>query len=339
MRRKKYTIFIHIFIIFLFITSWRIYSQQNRYPLFVEVSPTAWRHFNLYDKDPLVFLIMKELRIAFCDALDAYVQNKNNIRNINENQDTQCIIDAMDNLVNDITSFDIVVVNGIPIPSFKKEIKITFFFDANFGAQFGTNRISTNDFRGDQDLHAGTDNDYKIYIYNAFRDFTLQRITAVVQKPNNIQCEYHHVLFHFTVPPGARLRPPWQRDGTPRFSIESSMLHELIHIALKGSGGRYQDEATVEDIMLKIFPSSNGGFNAFEYQFDFNLYYLQEENNNIFGFKANSVDRRFNPFDYLRYEVGGHTLSNNYTYTDDTYADDARCEAIMRYIIPNKCCR
>ena len=52
---------------------------------------------------------------------------------------------------------------------------------------------------------AGTDNDYKIYIYNAFRDFTLQRITAVVQKPNNIQCEYHHVLPHLSVPPGAQV--------------------------------------------------------------------------------------------------------------------------------------
>ena len=173
MRREKYTIFIHIIIIFLFIASWRIYSQQHRYPLFVEVSPTAWRHFNLYDRDPLVFLIMRELYIAFCDALDAYVQNKNNIRNRNENQNTQCIINAMDNLVNDIRSFDIVVVNGIPMPIFKKKIKITFFFDENFGAQFGANRISVNNFRGDQYLHAGTDNDYKIYIYNAFRDFTV----------------------------------------------------------------------------------------------------------------------------------------------------------------------
>lgn len=112
----------------------------------------------------------------------------------------------------------------------------------------------------------------------------------------------------------------------------------MIHIALKDSGGRYKDEATVEDIMLKIFPSNNGGFNAFEYQFDWNLYYLQEENKNEFKFKDNGLDRRFNPFDYLKYEAGGHTLGGNYTIKDNTYADDTRCEAMKKYIIPRKCC-
>jgi hypothetical protein len=92
--------------------------------------------------------------------------------------------------------------------------------------------------------------------------------------------------------------------------------------------------------MLKVFPRSNDGFNAYEYQFDWYLYKLEQEGTNEFQFKMDNINRKFNPLEDLKYESDGHTLGNlQYTYTDDTLADDTRCESMKKYIIPMKCCK
>lgn len=340
MSLKRFVISILIITLFCFGASRELYSQQSLYPVEVKVSPMAWRYFSKLDKDPLYTKIKKNLEEAFNKAISAYEKNKSKIKNKNANQNVQCIINAMDQLVNDIKTYDVAIVDGIPIPyKFKKLIKVTFFIDGQFGSKLSLKSLTVSSFPGDKDMRGGTDSDKNIYIFNAYTDFTLQRIKAVMQKPNNKKCEYRHVFPFWKIPTGARLSAPWKRDGTPKFSLASAMLHELIHIALKASGGRYDDEATVEDIMLKIFPSSNNGFNAYEYQFEYDLFYLQEQSVNQFRFKSGGISRIFNPQDDLLYDTGGHTLGGNYTYKDGTLADDARCEPMKNYIIPKKCCK
>jgi hypothetical protein len=196
-----------------------IFSQQKQFPVWLEIHPLAWRYFQLLDKDPFVELIKDELEKSFNNALNSYLNKKDEIKNINSNQSTQCIIDAMNKLVNDIQDFDYLIVLGIPVPyKFKKSITIFFWIDSGFGNQFGLHSLNASNFNGDKDLHGGTDNKEKIYIYNAYKDFTLVRIKAAVEN-NNSSCEYRHLFPHWSLPSGTKLSQPWQYDGTPKFSI------------------------------------------------------------------------------------------------------------------------
>jgi len=148
-------------------------------------------------------------------------------------------------------------------------------------------------------------------------------------------------------------------------------LHELIHIALRQSNnpilnnetnGRYGDEATVEDIMLKIFPRETGGFNAYEYTYFANIWNevisrtiprVSIALKNFLGnfqYKDGGLFRKFNPpydesyltkYFAVRNQIGTHIIhGNNYCdrEADGWVADDCRYLPLQRYVIPYKTC-
>lgn len=164
---ESYQILMKFFFIII-LSSQIIFSQTKQFPVEVKVHPMALKYFQLLGEDQLVDLIKEEFEKSFNKALNSYLNKRNDIKNINSNQSTQCIIEAMDKLVNDIQGFDIIIINRLPVPYFsKKAITLFFMFDNEFDNQFSLESLNVGNFNGDKDLHGGTDdnekNDYLLY--------------------------------------------------------------------------------------------------------------------------------------------------------------------------------
>ncbi len=101
-------------------------------------------------------------------------------------------------------------------------------------------------------------------------------------------CRFEYVTgvkFPIVLPMGADNRPVWEWEKKekryPDFLLASTIFHELVHIALRDSSienlsgpkGRWKDEATVEDIMEKIFAKASGGSIKYEYQYYWDLWW------------------------------------------------------------------
>jgi hypothetical protein len=169
--------------------------------------------------------------------------------------------------------------------------------------------------------------------------------------------------------------PPSNPSIPKKFSIQSALLHEFIHCALKESSspnlsnpvyGRYRDEATIEDIMLKIYPANNQGANFYEYTYNSNIHEYLFGGDIIPGttivgpgpFKFKYKDsigllRIFNPPNDLKYSKYVNDPKFSYlnpgprpfrripgypVFTDESWCDDATDNKMERYVIPYKTC-
>jgi hypothetical protein len=137
--------------------------------------------------------------------------------------------------------------------------------------------------------------------------------------------------------------------------------------------GRWSDEATVEDIQLKLFPrtgNGTGGLNTYESNFHFAVWYYRicklttmklynipiNEWTRFFKYYRGNVQRRFNPV-YIkgRCELNYSSRDDIKTITkvfafpgiissdillyvrDGTKCDDCRCEELRKYVVPYFC--
>ena len=118
---------------------------------------------------------------------------------------------------------------------------------------------------------------------------------------------------------------------------------------------RYKDEATIEDVMLKIFPHG-AGFNAYELSYFGQLMSYKKGNGKAFLFKEDKKSRIFNPPFYGNYKnlfykkinrkvniiTKGITIQTKnpvtVTVQDESNTDDCRDESLKKYIIPYFIC-
>lgn len=258
---KKYILFLFIFIEFLiFLFSVQLFSQNIAWDFPVEIKFSAALEFfdetginGTSEKEKAEFEIRDKLRIAFNLALATYEINKSNIN-------ANGIKTALNTLSENIR-------NG------SKKITITFTFDrAHTGVNYydyykdnyGLGRMNFSDMKKNLDVHGGTEDcDKKITIYNGIEDFSWKNYKATKDG-----CSYETVIHDLKYKLGRTLAPPWQPSSIKTYSIAGAIFHELVHIALNCYGNsnvktRYKDEATVNEVMLKIFPHGTG-FNVYE---------------------------------------------------------------------------
>ena len=153
---------------------------------------------------------------------------------------------------------------------------IHFYFDTRFidwfKKKFGFEESTLKKYiiYDSLDVHAGNDGKDTIEIFNGVGVFRWDNFKYVDPKTN---CEYKMVIMNHELSwgkeHGMSIVPIWRDESDNKYSIKSALFHELVHIALKDAGiDRWMDEATVEDIMLQLYPRGSTGFNLYEMVYD-----------------------------------------------------------------------
>jgi hypothetical protein len=192
-----------------------------------------------------------------------------------------------------------------------------------------------------RDIHAETDNDFNIDIYNGVGDFTYDNLKYI---DVDTGCEYELVRENWRKDLYKKIGIPspteWRDVVDKEYSFKSVIFHELVHIALKDAGiDRWIDEATVEDIALQLFKREDKGGNFYEMNYDMGIVENKFEYNTEGG-------RDFNP----RIEFNGKKL---YYYPGEEIGtkrdgvkvqglscDDAISSPYQKFMIPYiNCCK
>ena len=290
---KKHILFLFIEVL-IFLFSVQLFSQNIAWKFPVEIKFASALGF--FDKTDINGTSERakakiesndKLRIAFNLALVTYEINKGNIN-------ANGIKTALNTLSENIR-------NG------SKKITITFAFDKGtiekpgyykyYQKKFGYGRMKFSNMKKNLDVHGGTEDcDKKITIYNGIEDFSWKNYKATKDG-----CSYETVIRDLDYKEGKTLAPPWQPSSIKTYSIAGAIFHELVHIALNCYGNsnvktRYKDEATVNEVMLKIFPHGTG-FNVYEMSYFLQLmnYKNGREKDKAFKFKEDKISRIFNP--------------------------------------------
>jgi len=226
---------------------------------------------------------------------------------------------------------------------------------------------------GFTNAHAETDGNFDITMFNAYLDCVDELFE--IEDPNRNGCKYK-TLAYFPAKitaPAPNLRD-WTLIGVKDSKIGSEILHELTHNALHHFGNRGQkrdrwgDEATVDDIVAKIYRRADS-LNYYEYSYYYQLFYYRaykvlgrEEyvkrryllRDARFDYYVTDKfnERRYNPPSILiygflnpmnRYYTNAYAVVDEigyyeFNYKDDTFADDVRDEELKNYVIPYRIC-
>ncbi len=337
--------FIKFIVIMLSLTFFVFPSHTEEKPfLGVAVDDITYQLFSKSQAKRIEKFISKNLKEAFWKAWSYYLANKGSIKDGN-------IRNALDSLLEKLENGD-------------KKLILRFMFDgsgndpvpsAAAGYYDMYKKRYTHNYRGnmtlgdfsrerDRDVHGAfiseTNKTDEIIIYNGLQDFQWKNISA-----RNEKCELDNVLFRLnwlskindlnTLQPEAE---QWKESGQKTYSFASAIFHEIVHIALKDANmSRYGDDATIEDIVLKVFPRGTG-FNLYEMQYNESLWKKK------FQYYGNSDNRKFNPPYELRYsrtpEIG-LIVWNGRKYQEKILCDDAEIayDPVPPWVIPYwKCC-
>mgnify|MGYP001075226086 CR=1 FL=1 len=357
-RNYKIILFLILVIFFSFI---KLYSQENKnFHVYIKINKKVLESVIENDQDKVKNLIKKYIQGAYNKALNDAKNGISKITNKNGSP-TKDIHNSISRLVTEIENYN------NPNAQNKKVIVIMFYIDDEFLEQYGDGPFTINDFAdpdhkvtgykfGDKNCHGGTNNVNYIFLYNSYLDFTYKEIKA--SDPYNNGCNYKALVYDINPPKS--LEPGWVYTGQkPQFSMASAIFHELTHISLNCYGNsntksRYRDEATIEEIMLKLYPHGIG-INAYEYLYYWQLYWYRfglktkfenmDRSKAIFQFKDDVISRKFNPPDTLKYnrienEIDYYTLGK---YIDkdkniEWFSDDCRDVAMKKYVIPYFIC-
>ena len=200
-------------------------------------------YFKPSKRDSVTKKIRRNLEAFYIAAWKAYIANKSIL--------PSCVTSAMDNLHN-----------------YVPEIYLNFTF-ASASAYFdelslkgklsGEQTVWINgkmtDYGGDIGGGAQTD-DNVIFLVDAFSSPSKHIEFNTILNG----CDYRTHLNEFDLGMGSQnFFKNWKRkNGSVKNSIPGLIFHELVHMALKHStiSSRAGDEATVEDLQLKIFPGA-----------------------------------------------------------------------------------
>ena len=234
--------------------------------------------------------------------------------------------------------------------------------------KFGTKNI--NDWDSDKQVQGQTNGLGTITILNGYKDFKARFYKTIYK---NCKYEWYCNYCRDTAFLNA-LSAHWTFANFVVGSFEGVLAHEVIHNALRqettepywkgATDGRWGDEATVEDIQLKLFPGTSSGteapgLNSYESKFHFAawFYRINKDANNrrlnwteFFTYYPGDLQRKYNPVYIkgsceLKYKSGSgirtirRIKGHNYRVADETLCDDCRCEELKRYVAPYfECC-
>jgi hypothetical protein len=230
-------------------------------------------------------------------------------------------------------------------------------------------------------LRARFPEDNHITLKNCFSlEFVIEiyKIRDEVIEKNKSKCILYHMR-NFRKKDNGQIRKGYKpkyykKKSIYKYLLSSTIFHEITHMALHAIKGqnnitdlwfRASDEATVEDIMIMVFPSGTseiaGGYNIYEYEyydllFDKKIkgksddYIIQKYYKDL-----NKECREFNPPMIMPRIDGNITLKyskrnsrgiklNYYgkkydklPKASDRFCNDAKNEALKRYLIPFDC--
>jgi len=321
--------------------------------------------------------IKKEIQINFDSAMDNCLSRLNAIQNVDSTLSANCIKTAMKNYIEKLkidsqgnSQKSIVIKIGFT-PEYIKYFnlatvqKTMVLNGQSLILNIGTTNI--NNWVCDKQVDGGTKGDGVITISNGYKDFKARFYETYL---NN--CRYE-TYFKYCRSQGFlnSLSKLWKSLGLVDCSFQSLLAHEVIHNALRQETtdtywhdldkGRWGDEATVEDIQLKLFPSTSstlknnfyeGKFHFAMWWYNYNRFFKLSKNDStkFFDYYSQDIQRRFNPVYIagqceLKYkkEKNINVLTTikgiKYNYKDGTLCDDCRCEELKDYVVPYfKCC-
>lgn len=288
-------------------------------------------------KEELISIIKKELGDAIYQTINSF--DKNKIKN-KDGISTSGIIAAWEKLINEIKSG-------------KKSIKIIFAFDsAHYDYYLKLIESKKNKYLELKDIKfvdgAGMTNGVElIYIFNSWRDCRVKLLTATYEGKEYeigdliIQFEKYNDSGNIEFKNG----DVFYFKKLKKINIYSVIFHEFTHIALFGSTdknvkSRFCDEATIEDITMKIFSTKCA--NYYVYRYNTFCYFIKKyKSETIYKEMIKIVinedgvyfGRNFNPPDNKTYERGV-TVNGICAVIEKSYADDCRDSEMRIYVIP-----
>lgn len=323
----------------------------------VTADDTTWNFYQIKNKEKLTDTIEDNLKKYYKTAWETYFDKKGNL--------PQCFQDALDNLHQKVP-----------------EIKLSFFLDSAGGYFYEKGKYSTGPDGGpligaETKIVNGEMIDYACDI--GVSGATIGNIIAIgnaFTSPSNSlkystrigECDLTYSINFFLL----KLRnselleendqkcinylvAEWEASGSISDSIPATIFHELVHMALKNSNtisSRWNDDATVEDVTLKIFSNSKA---TYQEAYDFFLWeYLEKKKNPVFKYNSDSGhERSYNPpvinglvYDEIKDKVEVITQGKN-RITGKTInlgsrdkskdCQDAICKPMKDYIIPYLC--
>ncbi len=291
-------------------------------------------------------LITGNLEDAYYQAFQEFDKKKGLIKN-EAGKDLKCIIDAVDSYRNRFAS---------------QSVYIHFTFDDMYKEYLGKKKtITIESFPGDRDINGkpavlNKSNKEGITVGNAFKpeNFMIKFTTAY--KCCNFEAFLRYILDeNYTMfynkkliskylskkmdilkkPKNAKYE--WKKNGVVQSSLRNMIFHEFLHRALMYAGGDIQsrvgDEATIEDFVSKIFKREDN------FKWPYMLGYSYGEWGKLtsqvptklaFPYYDDNISRRFNP--PIIHD------DEKIRYKDKSVCDDARCEKLIKYIIPVRDC-
>jgi hypothetical protein len=305
------------------------------------VDGTTYDFYKIEKWGKLDNTIKNNLENSYKTAWETYFAKKGNL--------PSCVVNALDNL-------------HTKVP----EIKLTFLFlsASNYFTKHGlegrltgekTIRNSNGnivDYGGDIGGGGAATSSTSIFIIDSYQSFSdFNKFTI---KSGECNLEYHCSEFDIENTEFSFLKE-WQKQAeTGKNTLAGIIFHEMVHIALEvmAQSNRHGDEATVEDMQLKIFPNAIPLYKNF---YDEYLWkYINKGEKLVFEYFDGDWKRRvFNPPDIkgliyqaIKDEINiidkGISYSNknkivNVTHQEETDCQDARCEPMKDYIIPYFC--
>jgi hypothetical protein len=295
--------------------------------------------------------IRGNLEKYYIAAWEAYITNKNNL--------PSCITEALDNLHNKVPEIYL---------NFIFSSASAYFDKLNLkGKLSGEKTVWINDkmadYGGDIGGGAMVPGANTIFLVDAFSSPSKNVEYSTILRG----CEYRTYLNDFDMGiPGSDFFENWERkNGYVKNPIPGLIFHELVHMALEYSttiSSRAEDEATVEDIQLKIFSNAMPIYEG-KY-FDYLWKYLKKSKSGAFKYfnvpngehwKRRDFNPPFNPSqenDLLYKKVDkkidiilkgkvlfGHgDIVNLSANVDGSNTDDVKCDPMKKYCIPYKIC-
>jgi hypothetical protein len=326
--------------------------------------------------------IKEEIQRRFDSALDKCLLRIGSIQNENSSLSAACIQTALRTYIQKL-KFDQQRNSQKSV-----EIKIDFsddykkYFNLNSSIverevtvngqrirlKFGTRSI--NDWDSDKQVDAQTNGQGTITIFNGYKDFKARFYRTTYRNClYEWYCNYCRDQAFLNA-----LSAHWAFVSFVVGSFEGLLSHEVIHNALRqettesywngATDGRWGDDATVEDIQLKLFPRTSSeteapGLNSYESTFHFAAWWYRvskdanlpsNEWTRFFEYYPGHVQRKYNPAYIkgrceLKYKSGSgiriirRIKGHNYRVADETLCDDCRCEELERYVAPYfDCC-
>jgi hypothetical protein len=322
----------------------------------------ALQGLNVVDDDTLAYfkinkrrilrkIIKNNLKSYYIAAWKAYIINKNNL--------PSCVTEALDNLHNKVPEIYL---------NFVFSSASAYFDKLNLkGKLSGEKTVWINgkmaDYGGDIGGGAMAPGANTIFLVDAFSSPSKNVEYNTILRG----CEYRTYLNDFDMGiPGSDFFENWHRKNEyVKNPIPGLIFHELVHMALEYSttiSSRDGDEATVEDIQLKIFSNAMPIYEG-KY-FDYLWKYLKKSRSGAFKYfnvpngehwKRRDFNPPFNPSqenDLLYKKVDkkidiilkgkvlfGHgDIVNLSANVDGSNTDDVKCDPMKKYCIPYKIC-